>query len=138
METVTLRCVRNGTELCLSTENFPESEKLDVSLTAPNCSARLAASTYVNGSPALLFRKMAANWRGWDGEFFWGTLEGEFKMTATTDRLGHVELWVGIRGDTSPHDWELKALLHFEAGTLDQLYRNVSAVFPIHPNAPAD
>ncbi len=138
METVTLRCVRNGTELSLSTEDFPASEKLDVSLIGPSCSGRLAASTYCNGSPAMLFRKMASSWRGWEGELFWSTLEGEFKMTGTTDRLGHVELWAELRGDNSPHDWKLKACLHLEAGSLEQLYRSVAAVFPIHPNAPVD
>jgi len=138
MESVTIRSCRDGTELNLSTEDFPASEKLDVSIAGPSCSARLATSTYYSGSPALLFRKMAASWRGWEGELSWSTLEGEFKMTATSDRLGHIDLLAEIKSDAYPRDWELKARLHLEAGALEQLYRSVSAVFPIHANAPAD
>src|SRR5690606_8073975 len=114
MESVTIRSVRDGTELILNTEGFPASEKLDGSLVGPSCSARLATSTYCNGSPALLFRKMAANWRGWEGELSWSTLEGEFKMTATADRLGHIELLAEIKSDAYPRDWELKARLNLE------------------------
>jgi hypothetical protein len=138
MESVTIRSVRDGTELILSTEGFPASEKLDVSLVGPSCSARLATSTYCNGSPALLFRKMAASWRGWEGELSWSTLEGEFKMTATADRLGHIDLLVEIHSDAYPREWELKARLNLEAGSLELLYRSVATVFPIHANAPAD
>lgn len=138
MESVTIRSCRDGTELTLSTEDFPASEKLDVSLSGPCCSAHLATSTYNNGSPALLFRKVAAKWRGWDGELWWSTLEGDFKMTATSDRLGHIALLVEMKSDACPRNWELKARLDLEASALEQLYRSVSAVFPIHPNAPAD
>ncbi|MEO5959003.1 MAG: DUF6228 family protein [Opitutaceae bacterium] len=138
MGSVTIRSARDGTELNFSTEDFPASEKLDVSLVGPGCSARLATSTYYSGSPALLFRKMAANWRGWEGELSWSTLEGEFKMTATSDRLGHIDLLVVMKSDSYPRDWELKARLHLEAGTLDQVYRDLSAVFPIHANASDD
>ena len=99
MESVTIRSIRDGTELTLSTEGFPASAKLDVSLQGLGCSARLATSTYYSSSPALLFRKMAASWRGWEGEFSWTTLEGEFKMTATSDRLGHIELLAEIKSD---------------------------------------
>lgn len=59
-------------------------------------------------------------------------------MTATADRLGHIVLLAEIKSDVSPRAWELKARLNLEAGSLDQLYRNVAAVFPIHANAPAD
>jgi hypothetical protein len=138
MESVTIRSVRDGTELILSTENYSSSEKLDISVLGPSCSARLATSSYHNGSPALLFRQMAASWRGWEGEFSWSTLEGEFKMTATADRLGHIVLLAEIKSDVYPRAWELKARLNLEAGSLDQLYRSVAAVFPIHANAPAD
>lgn len=135
---VTIRSSRDGTELILSTEDFPASERLDVSLVGPSCSARLATSTYYSGSPALLFRSLAANWRGWAGELSWSTLEGEFKMTATSDKLGHIELLAEIKSDACPCDWELKTRVYLEAGALEQLYRSVSAVFPIHENVPRD
>jgi len=138
MESVIIRSSRDGTELTLSTEGFPASEKLEVSLVGPSCSARLATSTYYSGSPALLFRKMAASWRGWEGELCWSTLEGEFKMTATADRLGHILLLAELHSDAYPREWELKARLDLEAGALEQLCRSIEAVFPIHGNAPRD
>ncbi len=138
MQSVSIRSSRDGSELTLSAEDFPASEGLEIALLAPSYSARLSASTYHSGSPALLFRKMAANWRGWDGELSWTTLEGDFSMTATSDRLGHIILLAELKSDSYPRDWELKARFHLEAGTLDQLYRSISAVFPIHLNAPKD
>ncbi len=138
MESVTIRSSRDGTELTLSTANFPASEKLDVLLIGPSCSARLATSTYYSGSPALLFRKMATSWRGWEGELCWSTLEGEFKMTATADRLGHIQLLAELHSDAYPRGWELKARLDLEAGALEQLCRSIEAVFPVHENAPRD
>ena len=138
MESVTILSVSDGTELTLSTEGFPASEKLDISLTGPGCSARLSTSTYHSGSPALLFRKMAASWRGWEGELSWGTIEGDFKMTAIADRLGHIELLAELHSDAYPREWELKARLHLEGGSIERLFRSVAAVFPIHANAPAD
>jgi Family of unknown function (DUF6228) len=138
MESVTIRSVRDGAELTFGTDGHPASEKLDVSIVGPSCSARLATSTYYSGSPALLFRKMATSWRGWEGELSWSTLEGDFKMTATSDRLGHIELLAELHSDAYPREWELKARLNLEAGSLEQLYRSVASVFPIHANAPAD
>jgi hypothetical protein len=138
MESVTIRSARDGAELTLSTENFPASEKLEITLVAPCYSARLSSSTYYSGSPALLFRKMAANWRGWEGELSWATLEGEFGMSATSDRLGHITLLVELKSDSYPRDWEMKGHIYLEAGSLEQLYQSVSSIFPIHPNALAD
>jgi hypothetical protein len=68
----------------------------------------------------------------------WSTLEGEFKMMATSDRLVHIELLAELHSDAYPCEWELKARLNLEAGSLEPLYRSVAAVFPIHANAPAD
>jgi hypothetical protein len=111
---------------------------MDVSLVGPNLSGRISTSTYVAGSPALLFRKMAAKWRGWDGEIKWSTLEEDFSLTATADRTGHVDLLIKMQNNYYPYGWEMQVHFALEAGSLEDLFKKTSAIFPIHPNAPAD
>ena len=69
---------------------------------------------------ADFFAYMAEHWRGWDGIRTWGSLEGELKMTARSDRLGHVFLDVTLR-EGAPEKWTLRASLVLEAGMLDQV-----------------
>ena len=68
---------------------------------------------------ADLFAYMAEHWRGWEGLRTWGSLEGELKIAARTDRLGHVYLDVTLR-EGAPEKWTLRTNLVLEAGMLEQ------------------
>src|SRR5690348_15956115 len=46
---------------------------------------------------ATLFDELARDWRGWDGERTWASLEGEATVTAVHDGLGTVELRVRLQ-----------------------------------------
>ncbi len=81
---------------------------------------------------------MAANWRGWDDEIKWGTLEDDFSLTATSDLTGHVDLLIKMRSNEYPYGWKMEVNFALEAGSLEGLFRKVSTLFPIHPNAPTD
>src|SRR5260370_41832297 len=39
-----------------------------------------------------LFADLARNWRGWEGEKRWESLEAELKLACSCDRLGHVQV----------------------------------------------
>lgn len=136
MKSVGIRSAKDGTELIISADNWPDSDTISVSIASPSLSASMATSTYFVGSPALLFERMAANWRGWEGEYHWATLEDDFRLTATADKLGHIELVADLKSDSSPPDWQARVRLTLEAGGLEQLFQKVHAAFPIHQGAP--
>jgi hypothetical protein len=137
-KTVTIRSAKDGAELVLSAADYPASDRMDVSIIGPAVSAKLSTSTYHVGSPALFFERMAKNWRGWEGEYRWATLEDDFRLAATTDRLGHVELSIVMKSESCPRDWEVRVRIVLEAGVLDDIFRKVKEVFPIHEGAPRD
>jgi Family of unknown function (DUF6228) len=124
--------VKDGSTLVLSAPNFPQSIQFEFVLTTPELTAKGTASTYVVGSPALLFDQMANSWRGWSDPLVWGTLDGEIRMSATTDSLGHIDMSIELRGPAYPSDWELTAHLYLEAGGLEALSSKVRNVFPVY------
>lgn len=87
------------------------------------------SSTYFSGPPSLLFREMAESWKGWKGEKVWSALDGELSLLATTTSLGHVTLKIEMVDPSG--NFRLFAILGLEAGQLEEIYKNVSAVFPL-------
>ena len=70
---------------------------------------------------SVLFRDLAANWRGWSGEKAEESLEGHLRLTCTADRTGHITIRVRLRSMVLEDDWRVEASLHLEAGQLDLL-----------------
>jgi Family of unknown function (DUF6228) len=73
-----------------------------------------------------LFSELAADWRGWEGERAWNSLEGEVKLRATHDKLGTAALTVELRSDVyvdAGYLWTATGLLFLDAGALDGLAR---------------
>jgi hypothetical protein len=78
-----------------------------------------------------LFESLARDWRGWEGERIWSSLEGEFQVAALHDGLGTIELVVrlGHLDPTTDGLWQATASLFVDAGGLDTLARTaVSAL----------
>ncbi len=134
-----IRSAKDGTTLTFrlldSARPKDEERSFEVTIESPDVRARVIASTYYAGSPALLFRKIAQNWKGWKDESKWASLEGEFTMSARSDSLGHVTLEVALRSDTYPPEWKMNGLIHLEAGSLDSIARSVASILPIAENA---
>lgn len=45
------------------------------------------------------FENLAENWKGFEGKKEWSSLEGEFSLNCTSDRLGHFAFKVTIRNN---------------------------------------
>jgi hypothetical protein len=75
------------------------------------------------------FADLARDWRGWDGERALETLEGQLRLSATSDHLGHVRLRVEMYGDPGTSEWHAAETLFLEAGQLDDLAQRAREYF---------
>ncbi len=77
-----------------------------------------------------LFKDAASEWRGWSGEKYWESLEGEFRLGLTSDNVGHITLRVVISHDWGgPDRWRLTAELGIDAGQLESVAQAVGRFF---------
>lgn len=92
------------------------------------CSARLrvpglvAEKTHVAGHYAVtfndlidFFKALSADWRGWQGERSYDSLEGDLRLTATHDGR-HVRLAVTLRQSAVADGWSASAVLSVDPG----------------------
>ena len=89
---------------------------------------RVESSTWHVGPPTLLFQEMARDWKGWSGKKEWAALEGELRLTATSDSSGHITVAVYLSYQSG--DFTASATISLEAGQLDRVYSNINAVLP--------
>jgi Family of unknown function (DUF6228) len=79
---------------------------------------------------ADLFEALAVSWRGWTGEKKWVSLEGEFSITCTHDKLGHIKLDIEMHQDFgTPESWRLKASIIVDAGQLEVIAKDARKFF---------
>jgi hypothetical protein len=111
---------------------------LEVTLyaTGLRASNRIYNLYYADGADSLpaFFKDMAMNWRGWDGEKCWESVEGELKLTCThTNKpLGHVILIVELRSHVDdPFIWDVRCSLGLELWQLGMLANEAKKVFQI-------
>jgi hypothetical protein len=100
-------------------------------LTGRNYSAtvRIWAYTDAHGLVDLL-EGMAVSWRGWSGEKKWSSIEGEFSISCTHDKLGHISLDIEMQQDFgTPEAWRLKATLLIDAGQLEAIAKDAKMFF---------
>jgi hypothetical protein len=101
-----------------------------VRVTEPNLSAAIwVYAGYSPSHPVPLFLDMARQWSGWSGELVWQSLEGEFTMRCSRDRLGHISIQVEMRSGHMPDDWRLLATIMTEAGQLEKIARHAELFF---------
>ena len=71
------------------------------------------------------FADLAANWKGWKGEKAWNSIEEDFAITATSDRLGHIALKVTLKSGPYGDDWAIEACIYVEAGQMEEIAKRV-------------
>jgi hypothetical protein len=78
---------------------------------------------------ADLFRSLAQDWKGWEGERTWESIEGEFGVSASSDRLGHIRLKLRFREVEGREPWMAEPALNVEAGQLNAIADAVQRFF---------
>ena len=130
---IDIRSARDGTVLTLSNFVWEDQTALAdsflVSVKHYEGQAETRASSFMAPNLSDYFHDIAKNWRGWTGEKNWATLEGEFELSATADKTGHVRLAIVLRSPYTGYHWELRSALELEAGQLDSIASEVGAIW---------
>jgi hypothetical protein len=127
LSTLVLKSARSASTLTLS-------DIVGDCFTASYSSPQVTVSREVSGYEACgplvdLFQSMARDWKGWDGERAWSSIEREFSVSAAADRLGHVSLSLRFRRFDVSEPWSISVQLQIEAGQLEVIARHVTAFF---------
>jgi hypothetical protein len=103
--------------------------RVSISLPHLTASADVDAFAY-DGEHTLerLFRRMADDWRGWEGERTWSSPEGDLDLSATHDGLGHVALEIRLRSGLHAEDWLVRGTIWLDAGQLNEVARKAAAL----------
>jgi hypothetical protein len=129
---VIIKCSRTYDELELSEREglrrTDGSEYFRVAIRSHNLSASIQVYAWNPFGSRLeqFFEDVAANWRGWDGEKKWTSLEGELSLVCTSDSLGHIAIEV-----TLYDGWSVRHVFYVDAGQLEQLASDIKNFFAI-------
>jgi Family of unknown function (DUF6228) len=117
----------------LEQTGYSHDSYFTATVTAESLHASL--SVYVHGPAGLVhfFEDLSASWQGWTGVKEWKSIEKELAISASHDRLGHVDLAVTLRPPLGPYGWDWEAKVHvpLEAGAqLEQTVIGLRTLFP--------
>lgn len=94
----------------------------DVTVETPSLKATKKVCIYdysPNNGFVDFFQRIASHKKPWVGEEIWEPLEGDMRLRATCDALGHVELNVSLSNGFAEHDsWSLTCSVFVDFGTL--------------------
>jgi hypothetical protein len=76
-----------------------------------------------------LFEGMARDWKGWQGERNWESIEGELKIAVSMRITGQVTIAVALRHFDGEDDWRLDVPVFTEAGQLESIAHEVASFF---------
>ena len=128
MEEMEIKSAHSGARLRFSDI---QGDYFYATLTSPEYSGTVRIWAYTDSHGlANLFTSMAEKWRGWTEEMKWSSIEGEFSMTCSRDKLGHITLNIELRqefGDLEP--WRLRAALVVDAGQLETIAKDARRFF---------
>jgi hypothetical protein len=78
------------------------------------------------------FRQLATDWRGWDGERTYESLESDLRLTATHD--GYVRLAVQLWQQAGRQGWSVAAVISLEPGEeMTRVAEDVAALLSSRP-----
>lgn len=130
VDTVTIKSSRSAGKLKLSEPKLPSAcysvEYLRVSLKDKEIAASSSkVYIYEPYDLATFFEDLAASWKGWEGVKEWHSVEEDFALSCTSDGLGHVAMEVTLKSGVYEDDWCVKAVIHVEAGQLEEIAAQV-------------
>jgi hypothetical protein len=76
---------------------------------------------------AAFFDGLATQWKGWEGEKEWHSLEDDFALSCTSDGLGHAALRVTLKSGLYEEDWCVQAVIYIDAGELEHIAAKVKS-----------
>ena len=127
MKPVVIKSTSDGRSLRFSDRS---GDRYRVSLDGDEITATTTVWGYSDSDFLVqLFTYIAKNWKGWDGEKQWSSIESDLMLIATSDNLGHITLEVSICKNHPDNDWSISAPVHLDAGGLDKIASDVSAFF---------
>ncbi len=88
---------------------------------------RVEVSSFMVGTPALLFRQLASFDSPWTGTYDWSDFEGRAKLVAGCDAMGHVTILVTLADPVRA--MRLEAPLMVEFGQLSAIARQAETLF---------
>ncbi len=107
-------------QLVLADPSDPNQDGYVLSFRAELTAQGLSATTYVVVSQGrdldAFFDHLVSNWRGWQGEQRWESLEHDLSIAATHDGAGHVHLCATLREGHRPDSWAASATFIVQAG----------------------
>jgi Family of unknown function (DUF6228) len=128
MSKVTIASANTGTKLeFLDVGN----EYFTVEFSSPSLSAFHRVWMYAGDGERLasLFEEMAENWKGWEGVKIWDAIEGDFSLSCTGDKLGHITIKVKLVGRNPPQLWSVEFDMEIEAGQLETIAKETKLLF---------
>jgi hypothetical protein len=101
-------------------------------LSGPHVSGVVDVNDLSKAELPTFFRELAdRSWSGWEGTKTYRSLEGDLKLDATRDRLGHVLLRVELFELLGLTDWMAGGTLQLDSGQLPELSLQVDALLGI-------
>ena len=101
-----------------------------VTITAPNFKGTIQVDNSPYGiTPAELFVEIAKDWKGFNGEKSWGSLEGEFDIEAKSDSTGHIIITASINTGFFPPCSKMVSEFEIEAGQLESISNQMNEFF---------
>ncbi len=76
-----------------------------------------------------LFDYMAKKWRGWEGEKGWESIEGEFGISCSSDKKGHIKINLSFVEHEGAEPWQANPILNTEAGLIEGIAKDVRKFF---------
>jgi hypothetical protein len=120
MQYVTIKSANTGAKLKFSEL---ENEYFTVVFSSASLSALHRVWVYTGDCERLvnLFLDMAKNWTGWEGAKIWDAIEGDFSLSCTSDKLGHITLEIELVERNAPELWFARFNVEIEAGQLEKI-----------------
>lgn len=74
------------------------------------------------------FQKIATNWKGWDKSIEWQSVEGEFTLSATSDRLGHALITIGMTQYDDDEQWKVNLSLRINTTQASDIVKGLKSL----------
>lgn len=128
MSKVTIKSANTGAKLEFSEV---ENEYFTVTFSSASLSASHRVWVYTGDCERLvsLFLEMAENWTGWEGAKNWASIVGDFSLSCTSDKLGHIAFEVKLVGRDASESWSARFNVAVEAGQLEEIANEIKKLF---------